>query len=637
MQSARAFFAVLACFAAAAPPVLAQQPAADAPKANFERLCGTCHEPERSTSSRRTREQWLQTVNGMVARGAEGTDAELMGVVEYLTREYGRVNVNLASAEDLARVLGLTPAEAAAIVQARRERGTFEDAAAVARVPGVDATKLAARNDAMVFGSRVAPSAGRVPVAALTAYNNWPGVNGGPQREGWARPEAMLARNTAAAIQLLYTRKLDNRNRGTNALTPPLVLGNLISYRGFKEMLLLGGSSDVVYSIDAALNRVLWTAKLPVQPQAGVAGNPDTCPGGLMGIVMNGSAASGFGAPAGIRRPGVPPPGFAPPVVSKDPVVMGLAGGFGRNGLVVAVGSDGRAYPLSQSNGALVGQPIPFVPASSNVRSANLFDYTLYATNRPGCGEDAVYALDLASDNKAVVKVTSAGRIHGSAGPAIGNDGTVYVHAGDRIIALTAKTLKEKDYFSIPAPVSTGMTPLVFQHNGKDIVVAGAGSEVYLLDSGALGGQDHSTPFARARVEGAVRAAFAGWEDPETRTRWIYVPVSGADSASGGIAAFTLEERDGRLTLVPRWTSRGMVAPAAPVIANGLVFALSTGGKSNAKLSVLDAASGKELFTSRDTVTGAANPDTGLAVANGQVYFSTQDNTVYCFGIPTEH
>ena len=43
----------------------------------------TCHEPERSTSSRRTREQWLQTVNGMVARGVEGTDAELMGVVEY--------------------------------------------------------------------------------------------------------------------------------------------------------------------------------------------------------------------------------------------------------------------------------------------------------------------------------------------------------------------------------------------------------------------------------------------------------------------------------------------------------------------------------------------------------------------------
>jgi len=73
------------------------------------------------------------------------------------------------------------------------------------------------------------------------------------------------------------------------------------------------------------------------------------------------------------------------------------------------------------------------------------------------------------------------------------------------------------------------------------------------------------------------------------------------------------------------------------VIANGLVFALSTGGKNNAKLSVLDAASGKELFTSRDSVTGAANADTGLAVANGQVYFSTQDNTVYCFGIPTEH
>src|SRR6185503_5196878 len=301
---------------------------------------------------------------------AEGTDAELMGVVEYLTREYGRVNVNLASAEDLARVLGLTPAEAAAIAQARRERGAFEDAAAVARVPGVDAKKLAARNDAMFFGSRVAPSAGRVPVAALTAANNWPGVNGGPQREGWARPEAMLSRNTVGAVQLLYSRKLDNRNRGTQALTPPLVLGNLISYRGFKEMLFLGGSSDTVYSIDAELNRILWSTQLPVAAATPAPqGNP-ACAGGLMGIVMTGSAAGGLGGGVTIRRPGAPPPGVLPAAATaRSPLVVGLAGGFGRNGIVLAVGSDGRLFPLYQSNGVLFGKPIPFLPPHSKVRS----------------------------------------------------------------------------------------------------------------------------------------------------------------------------------------------------------------------------------------------------------------------------
>ena len=390
MRRALAFLIVLAGVGAAAATLSGQQPSSHREKDNFERLCGTCHEPERSTSSRRTREQWLQTINSMVARGAEGTDAELMDVVEYLTREHGRVNVNLASAADIALVLGLTPGEAAAIIEHRVRRGTFEDAAGVLAVPGVDARKLAARREAMVFGSRVASKAGRVPVAALTAANNWPGVNGGPQREGWARPEAMLSRSTVGAVQLIYTRRLDGtQNRGTAALTPPLVLGNLISYRGFKEMLFLGGSSDNVYSIDAVLNRVLWTTRLPVALQSGAAGNGGTCPGGLMGIVMNGTAATGFGgAAAGIRRAGSPPPGAAAASAApRSALVTGLGGGFGRNGLLLAVGSDGRVYPLYQSNGALFEKPIPFLPPGANVRSLNLFDNVLYATNKAGCGD----------------------------------------------------------------------------------------------------------------------------------------------------------------------------------------------------------------------------------------------------------
>jgi len=634
MRSTRAFWPLL--FAAAAAAALSgQQPSPEPSKANFERLCGTCHEPERGMSSRRTRDQWLQTVNQMVARGAQGTDDELMAVVEYLTREHGRVNVNLASAADLALVLGLTPAEGAAIVEHRRQHGTFEDAAAVERVTGIDARKLAARRDAMVFGSRVASNAGLVPVAALTAANNWPGVNGGPQREGWARPEAMLARNTVGAVQLLYSRKLDNRNRGTQALTPPLVLGNLISYRGFKEMLFLGGSSDTVYSIDAELNRILWSTPLPVAASTPAPqGNP-ACAGGLMGIVMTGSAAGGLGGGVTIRRPGALPTGVLPAAATAtSPLVVGLASGFGRNGITLAVGSDGRLYPLQQSNGALFGKPIPFLPPHSSVRSVNLYDYALYAATVDGCGgPNAVYALDLALDGAAAAKFETGDGAQGSAGTAIGNDGTVYVHAGGRVIALTPKTLKEKDHFAIPGTNRSGVTPVVFRHGGKDLVVAGTGDgDLFVLDSASLGGTDHRTPLARARAGGPLRGAFASWEDPDTGTRWIYA------SLQNGIAAFTLEQRDGRPVLTPGWVSSDVAAPAAPVVANGLVFGLSTGNASRrATLHILDAATGKPLFTSGDGVTGTANPETALAVANGRVYFSTVDNTVYCFGIPTEH
>ncbi len=638
MRSAQGVLLSVVCGVGTAAVLFGQQPPADADRANFERLCGTCHEPERSTSSRRTRDQWIQTVNQMVARGAQGTDDELMAAVEYLTREHGRVNINLASAEDIALVLGLTPAEGAAIVQYRREHGTFEDIAAVERVPGIDARKVAARREAIVFGSRVASNAGRVPVAALTAANNWPGVNGGPQREGWARPEAMLARNTVGAVQLLYKRRLADAGSRPNALTPPLVLGNLISYRGFKEMLFLGGSSDTVYSVDAVLNRVLWTTKLPVTAQsAAPQGNP-ACAGGLMGIVMTGSAAGGLGGGVTIRRPGALPAGVLPAAATaKSPLVVGLASGFGRNGILLAVGSDGRLYPLLQSNGAVFGKPLPFLPAHSTVNSVNLYDYTLYAATIGGCGgPNAVYALDLGTEGKAAARFETGDSAQGSAGTAIGNDGTVYVHAGSRVIALTAKDLKEKDHFAIDSASrsSSGPTPVVFRHNDKDLLVAGTeGGHIFVLDTTSLGGADHRTPLAHVpNAGGSLRGAFASWEDPDTGVRWIYA------ASEGAIRAFKLEQRDGKITLMPAWSAGSISAPAPPVVANGLVFGLSTSNADKrATLYILDAATGKQLFTSGTAVTGSAHPDTGLAVANGRVYFSTTDNTVYSFGIPTEH
>jgi hypothetical protein len=270
----------------------------------------------------------------------------------------------------------------------------------VERVSGIDARKLAARRDAMVFGSRVASNAGRVPVAALTAANNWPGVNGGPQREGWARSEAMLSRDTVGAVKLLYSRKLDNLNRGTQALTPPLVLGNLISYRGFKEMLFLGGSSDTVYSIDAVLNRIIWSTKIPVAASAPRAAGQSRVRWRTDGHRDDRKRRRRTWRWCHIRRPGAPPPGVLPAAATAtSPLVVGLASGFGRNGILLAVASDGSLYPLLQSNGALFGKPIPFLPPHSSVRSVNLYDYTLYAATVDGCGgPNAVYALDLASD-----------------------------------------------------------------------------------------------------------------------------------------------------------------------------------------------------------------------------------------------
>jgi outer membrane protein assembly factor BamB len=51
-----------------------------------------------------------------------------------------------------------------------------------------------------------------------------------------------------------------------------------------------------------------------------------------------------------------------------------------------------------------------------------------------------------------------------------------------------------------------------------------------------------------------------------------------------------------------------------------------------ATLFVLDAVTGKQLYSSGDSVSSSST-GAGLALANGRVYFVTQDKTVYCFGL----
>lgn len=56
----------------------------------IERFCGKqCHGMAVITSQHRSREQWKSTVDGMVARGAPGSQAELNLVVEYLAAQFG--------------------------------------------------------------------------------------------------------------------------------------------------------------------------------------------------------------------------------------------------------------------------------------------------------------------------------------------------------------------------------------------------------------------------------------------------------------------------------------------------------------------------------------------------------------------
>ena len=71
-----------------APVAGVAQPPAGAREA-FQKVCGACHPVETVTAQGRTRAQWQESINAMVARGAKGTEEELAAILDYLTTQFG--------------------------------------------------------------------------------------------------------------------------------------------------------------------------------------------------------------------------------------------------------------------------------------------------------------------------------------------------------------------------------------------------------------------------------------------------------------------------------------------------------------------------------------------------------------------
>ena len=102
----------------------------------------------------------------------------------------------------------------------------------------------------------------------------------------------------------------------------------------------------------------------------------------------------------------------------------------------------------------------------------------------------------------------------------------------------------------------------------------------------------------RCRRRALGRRAGLGRVNPELK-----VPATNGAAPNGSVVAFKLDEQNGAPVLVPAWVSRDLKSPVPPVVTSGVVFALSTGGR--AVLYGLDAATGKELYSTGNQVTAA--------------------------------
>jgi hypothetical protein len=156
-----------------------------------------------------------------------------------------------------------------------------------------------------------------------------------------------------------------------------------------------------------------------------------------------------------------------------------------------------------------------------------------------------VYSYDLAT-NKVGSWGPAGGGMWGRQGPAISSDGTMYTGTGDGrwdpengiygngIIEVKqnpeTKALDLVDYYGpsnaewlVKRDLDMQVTPVIFNYKGRELMAdAGKECRLYLMDTKAIGGDDHRTPEYRSPLycneevniaSAGVWGSLASWED----------------------------------------------------------------------------------------------------------------------------
>lgn len=489
----------------------------------------------------------------------------------------------------------------------------------------------------------------------------WLTSSGDAARDAWQQSASKITTANVGRLKLLWKVKLPTKPMGMLTFREPLIVTGVKTAAGTRTLAILAGAVNDVHAIDAESGKVVWQSSLkwmsdkPQEPGEG----------------------SGF---------------ICTNAMSATPVISPIDAPVRR---LYVLASDGYLHIMDLSTGGQADSPIQVLPLPyGKPYGLNLVNDVLYTVTGQGCGgvPNALYAVNLKNRKLTVSEPPQAG-LWGTAGPAVGSDGTIYFESGDgpydastgklstsvQAFSFADDKLTLKDYYSPSNYVwlsrrdlDMNVTPVVFPHEGRDLVVAsGKEGRYFLLDSKSLGGADHMTPLFRSELISNKNVNFqtegtwgslASWRGKDG-SRWVLGPTGGETAVpfpksygttpNGGIIALKLTNQNGKLQLDPAWKSRNMITAEPPVIMNGVAFVLAAGeytGQANdavgglfsaeeriqrsvpAKLFALDAVTGKELFSSGDQVTSFLH-QAGLSAAGEEVIFGTFDGTIYCFGL----
>jgi hypothetical protein len=545
----------------------------------------------------------------------------------------------------------------------------------------------------------------------------WLTWGGDPERSGWNRGETALSKNNIKNLELKWKTQIDRAvpieiESGASMLTAPLVVEGVRTPQGSKALVLTLAASNTVAALDPSTGRIQWQRTLdkavpPANPANWICTNTST-------------ATPVIDKAKGILY-----------VLSADGRLHSLALGTGQDELppVEFVAPYSRNWSLNLVDGVLyttVGRgcgnpPVgdSAAPPAPPARAGG--DGTAEGggrqAGRGGRGASPsvpahMIAMDLNDPKRPISRfMTSTARPSGAwsrAGVAWAGNSVLVQTAdgvwdpsknlwGETLLRLSPRALQLMDYFTPPNMDDLNAKDLDYGSGGvvafadgsrQFVVSGGKDGTVYLLDGASLGGVDHRTPLFSLKTgnDAMLYASNGIWGAPATaldsrNQRWFYVPMWGppskeaafkrthGDAPDGNIQALQFSTAGGKPTLIPMWVSRNFSVPDSPVVANGMVFAISTGENTlqrhadpryleryrkpgapplspqgtltaeergqqvgNTILYALDAETGQELYSSRDLIDDWTHLSS-VTVANGQVYVTTRQSFVYAFGL----
>ncbi|HXJ42855.1 MAG TPA: hypothetical protein VNH18_26475, partial [Bryobacteraceae bacterium] len=111
-------------------------------------------------------------------------------------------------------------------------------------------------------------------------------------RTAWQKDEKTLSTSNVKNMQILWKLQLDNQPQQMHSLFPPMIIDQVRTPDGMKQLAIVQGISDNLYAIDVAAGKVIWKKHFdyPTPDNVRVNNDDPLCPEGALAAPIVGPA-----------------------------------------------------------------------------------------------------------------------------------------------------------------------------------------------------------------------------------------------------------------------------------------------------------------------------------------------------------